>query len=273
MLNPEQGNNLIKSWIGNNRIFSVSRIGGGESAVSYEMDKHKKISDVYLNSLKNNAGFYGEEIDYFVEEYIKGISCADLQVVWDMQGLLKFQDYLFEKYSKNSIKIHHECVVPFFFDSPWSESLENKKVLVIHPFRKTIIDQYSKRKKLFKANVLPDFELKVVAPPQSIAGNKPHSSWKESLEITKEKINEEDFDIALLGCGSYGLPLVNHIKTNMNKTAIYIGGALQLLFGIKGRRWDDNVSKVNELYNDYWVRPSKEETPANYNLVEGGTYW
>lgn len=273
MLNPEQGNNLIKSWIENNKVFSVTRIGlGGETLVSYEMDRYGKFSENSMRYLKNNAGFYGDDVEYFATEYIKALAEADLQVVWDVQWISEVQKYLFEKHSKNSIKISHECIEPFYFESPWSESLENKKVLVIHPFKKSITNQYSKRKNLFKANVLPNFNLKIITPPQSIAGNKPHSSWKESLEITKEKINKEDFDIALLGCGSYGLPLVNHIKSNLNKTAIYIGGALQIMFGIRGRRWDD-MPKVSKFYNDHWIRPSKEETPQNHNLVEGGTYW
>jgi hypothetical protein len=29
----------------------------------------------------------------------------------------------------------------------------------------------------------------------------------------------------------------------------------------------------NHFYNDYWTRPSAEETPEGYKLVEDGTYW
>ena len=49
-----------------------------------------------------------------------------------------------------------------------------------------------------------------------------------------------------------------------------IGGALQLLFGIKGRRWDREFSSI---YNDAWVRPEENEKPRNANSVEGGCYW
>ena len=112
----------------------------------------------------------------------------------------------------------------------------------------------------------------MIKSPQSLAGNRPHSSWKESLEITKEKINNESFDIALLGCGAYGLPLVNHIKTNLNKTTIYIGGGLQIMFGIMGKRWDE-MEEISSLYNENWVRPSEEEIPPNSQVVENGCYW
>ena len=40
----------------------------------------------------------------------------------------------------------------------------------------------------------------------------------------------------------------------MGKThSLYVGGGLQLLFGIKGKRWDDANGKL--LYNEHWVRP------------------
>ena len=100
----------------------------------------------------------------------------------------------------------------------------------------------------------------------------PHSSWTESLEIMKSDISKIDFDIALLGCSTYGLPLVNFISKKLNKSAIYIGGAIQIMFGIKGERWD-NHPEISSFYNESWVRPSLNERPNNYRILEGGTYW
>jgi hypothetical protein len=86
-----------------------------------------------------------------------------------------------------------------------------------------------------------------------------------------EKINNIDFDVALIGCGAYGLILSNHVK-KLNKQAIHIGGGLQILFGIKGRRWDVHP-EISQLYNNSWVRPSNNEKTLNIDVVEGGTYW
>ena len=85
----------------------------------------------------------------------------------------------------------------------------------------------------------------------------------------KAEIEKHDFDICLLGCGAYGFPLAAHVK-RLGKKAVHIGGALQLLFGIKGRRWDREFSSI---YNDAWVRPEENEKPRNANSVEGGCYW
>ena len=56
------------------------------------------------------------------------------------------------------------------------------------------------------------------------------------------------------------------------RKAVHLGGATQILFGIKGKRWDAH-EVISGLYNEHWVRPSTDETPQRKNVVEGGTYW
>ena len=51
-----------------------------------------------------------------------------------------------------------------------------------------------------------------------------------------------------------------------------MGGATQILFGIKGRRWEE-IPFFQNLINEYWVRPSIDETPSKANLVEDACYW
>lgn len=60
-------------------------------------------------------------------------------------------------------------------------------------------------------------------------------------------------------------------------------GSLQLLFGIRGKRWEDPNYGVQEwgiapgsyskLSNEHWVRPGENEKPKNANAVEGACYW
>lgn len=51
-----------------------------------------------------------------------------------------------------------------------------------------------------------------------------------------------------------------------------MAGATQLLFGIRGKRWDDHPI-LSRLYNDAWVRPGDGEGIRNKDAVEGGSYW
>ena len=180
--------------------------------------------------------------------------------------------------------IHFESIYPFWVDNPWTRVLEGKKVLVIYPFSNSITSQYSRKDLLFKnKKILPDFELITYKPVQSAAYEKVEfKTWFDALNHMKEEIGTIDFDVAILGCGAYGLPLAAHIK-RMGKQAVHMGGGTQLLFGIKGARWDNNAyhysnlpqlnTNYSSLYNEFWVRPLPEETPSAAKLVEGACYW
>ncbi len=45
----------------------------------------------------------------------------------------------------------------------------------------------------------------------------------------------------------------------MGKQAIHLGGCLQILFGLKGRRWDEEEPDIVAMYNDYWHYPMASE--------------
>ena len=52
-----------------------------------------------------------------------------------------------------------------------------------------------------------------------------------------------------------------------------MGGALQLLFGIMGKRWEKHAI-ISGFRNEHWVYPLAEDVPENHqNYCEGGTYW
>ena len=165
-------------------------------------------------------------------------------------------------------------LLPFFFLNPWSSALYGKRVLVVNPFETTIKKQYKQRKVLFlNKDVLPEFDLITYRPVTSFLGIKtPFKDWFEALEKMCSDISKLDFDIAILGCGAYGFSIAAFIKRELHRKAIHLGGATQLLFGIKGGRWD-NWSKFNSFYNDAWTRPDEAERPTNFRQHEGGAYW
>ena len=121
---------------------------------------------------------------------------------------------------------------------------------------------------------MPKFEsLHIIKAVQSIGGvNNGFHNWFEALDYMKREVDNTEFDIALIGCGAYGMPLAAHCK-DIGKKAIHLGGALQLLFGIRGSRWEDNSYEQKNLMNDYWVRPLPSERPVEANAVENACYW
>jgi len=86
------------------------------------------------------------------------------------------------------------------------------------------------------------------------------------------EIDKISFDIALIGAGAYGMSIAAHIKRSGRK-AVHMGGITQLLFGIKGGRWDSIPKYRDGLYNDSWIRPLSEDRPKNFETVENGSYW
>lgn len=216
------------------------------------------------------SGFFPSEPDYlnkFSELMLENIKDIDVFGAW-MAREIKFKDYYTEQ-----IVVPLSTLDPCRFKNPWSKALKHKKVLVIHPFAETIKKQYKKREKLFdNQDVLPEFQLQTLMAVQSVAGtNVEFATWFDALDFMCREIDNIDFDIAIIGAGAYGLPLASYIK-KIGKKAIHIGGGTQILFGIKGKKWDGREF-YQKLYNKHWVRASEAETPGNIQTVENGTYW
>lgn len=268
-LNPNDSNDSISELIDKNIPFLVSRVGlGGETIVSAFETAKQPVPIQGIQWLNNNAGFYGSS-DYrrFANLYSEGCKNSDLHAYWNFPGFIEMEDFLVPK---DKILIDPSALESFRFDCPWSKKLEGKRILIINPFKSTIDSQLINKDKLWKnPNVLPDADWITYESVQSIGGEGPHRDWYESFDRMCDDISKINFDISLLGCGSYGIPLSNFIKTELGKSAIYIGGGLQLYFGIKGKRWD-NSPDVSKFYNEYWVRPNKTK---NSDKVEGGCYW
>lgn len=169
---------------------------------------------------------------------------------------------------------------PLLTRTPWTLALEGKKVLVVHPFVETIRMQYAKIDKIFpKETILPKFELITMKAVQTSAGGTAEfNTWFDALQYMEDQIDTYDYDVCLLGCGAYGFPLAAHCK-KCGKQALQLGGITQLIFGIKGNRWETGDKYTKEYpyaatyYNDEWVRPSKQEIPVKAKNVEDSCYW
>jgi len=224
-----------------------------------------------INQMQKWSGFFPPKIDK-IEQFCE-MMISDLENVDILGSWLKEESFFSDELS-NSKKVMLEDLEPFFTSNPWTKALEGKKVLVVHPFSETIKSQYEKREQLFDNGLLPEFELEVIPAVQSIAGQETEfEDWFQALDFMKAEIAKKEFDVCILGCGAYGFPLASFIK-NMGKKAIHLGGSTQLLFGIKGQRWEQYiVYPYSNLFNENWVRPSSTETPQRAKSVEGGCYW
>lgn len=271
----QDGADIIYKELCKDKPSLITRFGVMEIAVMKQFLENKKRR-VHFGKMESKDLALGGGLfplnDYilsrFSGEMYEIIPDIDVLGVW----FNRKEEKIISKYCSEKTKIiDKDCLGDLIFERPWTRYLKGKKVLVIHPFAETIKSQYEKRRLLFKnPDVLPDFDLKIIKAIQSIADEKndlPFKTWFEALDYMKEQVKMTDFDVAIIGAGAYGMFLAHYCK-ELGKKAVHIGGATQVLFGIKGKRWDNEG-----LYNKHWVRPSENEIPNGAVKVEGGCYW
>lgn len=294
---PDKASEMIYNLLSEDKPCMIARFGANElNAVINYLGVNAKNHSIWefiqgkqsewwwnkniLYHMQNNAGFFPatpENMQRFGEMMIEDAKEVDLLGSW-----LK-QEFLLDNYLHDIPKIQLMYLDPFWSKLPWTRVLEGKKILIVHPFAETIESQYHKREKLFKKiETLPAFKsIQTIKAVQSLGGaTNNFKDWFEALAYMKNEIEESDFDVCLIGCGAYGFPLAAHVK-RMGKKAVHMGGSLQLLFGIMGNRWDHDKPHYEKgvfiyyagLENEYWVRPSNADKPANHKLVENSCYW
>jgi len=271
---PDAVSRLISSKLESSAPFMVGRWGSVESRlVGESLWKQNTFSRKTLLEAHRNAGIFPSRPDVLTQVASCLYSSAQfLDVVgcWDSP----YQAKLIAESSPTAVRCDLASLEPWLFNcESWLSRLEGRRVLVVHPFVKTISSQASNLARIFaNGRGLPSCELKLVKPPVTLGlQTECFASWIDALADLNARVGSVDFDVALIGCGSYGLPLAASIKA-MGKPSIHLGGALQLLFGIRGRRWEA-MPKYAALMNDFWVRPSQDETPRFASKVDGGCYW
>tara|TARA_Y100001938_G_scaffold139309_1_gene206003 strand:- start:3663 stop:4475 length:813 start_codon:yes stop_codon:yes gene_type:complete len=246
-----------------------------------EMDSIR--DNVPSRLLHTNAGYYNDNSDdrcfeEWVDLYMRPMQKSDMVLIvkeWFDNGYLK--RHLVPQFENWNIP-HKENVhvYPKNIDTYLTvlETLsKDKKILIIFPFTKSI-----ERNLPHMSEIHPQYNINInnisyYQTPQTIQGNRTvGENWLETYEGMVDEIKSLDFDVAFLSCGCYGHPLCGYIYDEMGKSAFYVGGRLQLCFGIMGKRWESE-NFTNSLTNKYWVRPNFEEIPKNHKNIEGGCYW
>lgn len=300
-LSAQKTSDLIRSYIEGESPCMVGRFGSTELScvnnyLSIISPKHSWLRYIkgeesdwvwnghIMKQMTEWSGFFPstkDSCERFSKKMINDVAMLDMLGKWTAgeENMIPFMH-------NNVVFTHLMFLEPFWCENPWTSALEDKKVLVVHPFADLIEKQYREhRTKLFEnPSVLPEFKLQTIKAVQSLGGINSNGfhDWFEALKWMECEIDKCDYDVCLLGCGAYGLSLASHIKRS-GKKAIHLGGALQLLFGIIGNRWLNPMYGVEEwgidvgcyarLVNDYWVRPEAFHRPNNSKNVENGCYW
>lgn len=208
----------------------------------------------------------------FCDLFLERLGLLDACAVWHNPG----ESEILSRHSPNVQRLELQALEPYFFPQPWSAQLAGKRVLVVHPFERSIRSQFAQRASLWpgRPDVLPDFELEVIRSPYGFSQTE-FSDWFGMLQWLEQQVEatyrRAPFDVALIGCGAAGLPLACFVK-KLGAIGIHTGGPTQLFFGIRGGRWD-RMPEFQTFFNDAWIRPQSDETPAQAKKVDKGGYW
>lgn len=226
--------------------------------------------------LCTNAGFFPFDVQTSERFYDRVLK--DMPEI-DVLGSYIYQEkYIAQFLTSVKKRINLEgYYAPFMWKNPWTRFMKGKRVLVVHPFVESIRYQYEhNRERIWlDPEVLPEFgDLLTLKAVQSIADakNQPYEDWFEALKSMENEISKMDFDIALIGCGAYGMCLAAHVK-RMGKIAVHLAGWTQMLFGVYGTRWIEQQHEFSKFINRYWIRPNANERPMGAEKVEGACYW
>lgn len=279
---------FIRRGILSGKPFMVGKIGTGDNETMLRyIDIHDKES-VFLKTLKLLTG---QRRPFWWDNSIRaGIGvCAGVfpptvegieefcriyeTYIPEMDGFASCADgesRIHDRYCPQATPIAWESLFPIIEGYSWFDALKGKKVLVVHPYEKSIRAQYEKALhcELHKGQgPFPAFELMTYKPVNSIGGKcADFPRWKDALQHMIDDVSKLDFDVALVGCGVYGVPLSVHVK-RMGKVAIHTGGSTQLVFGIRARAYD-----FWNVYNENWIHALPEDVPLNMGLIENGRF-
>lgn len=284
-VNNDEASERLASLLCEGRPLAAGRIGLTESAVMrmYEFGKRDKYA-LTIDQLYNWSGFFPNDIS-LGEDFNRVTKDALSQM-----DILAANKQLCENYFINTCGASDLVVSDNLglFDvcslqHSWSHALAGKRVLVVTSFPMSVEQQYARREKLFVGtDILPEFaSLETYQALMTVGDLRDDrfATWFEALDFMKKEILARDFDVCLLGCGAYGFPLAAEIK-KVGRQAIHMGGSLQILFGIMGKRWDGTRNggelRIREdiapYYNEHWTYPI-EEKPTEASKVEYGPYW
>ena len=288
--------NYINNKVNNKEKFIIPRIAGIENELAVggaiikqgidtgqlynqnQIDALKKL----LPTMKNNAGIKITTINSifkYSHQYLSAFKKCERYFWWEPWGNVvrwiknsnNFMILNFEqpKFDAVALDIFHSIT-----RQPWTLALKGQRLLIISPFVDSFKKQIANREKIYGIDLFPECSFIFIKPPQTQGDN---YSKEFDIELNNfiGEINKikDNFDIALCSCGGYGNLVCNAIY-DMNKSAIYIGGVLQMYFGIYGNRWLTERKDAMRLYlNNYWSRPQQHEKPSGEKKIENGCYW
>lgn len=270
--------------------FIIPRIAGIENKLAHlgimmlqtNQSLPKEVLERFLFVMKNNAGIKitsSQSIVNYASMYLQAFHECEMYFDWEpwgnvAQSILESLIFIQINFNKKRVAALTLDIFHHIHSNPWTRALKGKRLLIISPFIDSMREKLNDRDKIYGIDLFPECKFVFLKPPQTQA-NCESEEFDVELERFVGKISEikNQFDVALVSCGGYGNLVCSKIY-QMNRSAIYVGGVLQMYFGIYGSRWERERAEIMKLYkNEFWSRPKETERPDGFQNVENSCYW
>jgi hypothetical protein len=239
--------------------------------------------------LETNAGIFPVTDTTVMEtwriEYLDSLQNADALAVGWFAQLADLEQKLLKAVQFSGIPIPLRTLEPYYLpkDLRWTKLFTGHRVTLVSSFTETMKAQLPNLKNGVwnggdPTGISDAASVEFVRSFYSPVCAEGNCEWPETVKNCIDAINYLENQIVLtnprfvlLGCGGIGMPLALRLKKR-GIIAIVVGGAIQIFFGIKGKRWA-NHPIISGFWNDSWVEPSTDEIPNGAKKVEGACYW
>ena len=300
---------IVRCMLLSGRPFLLGRPGGVEVMAAMDWLHGRGVSATTMHRLHFNAGVKVPTVaaaNEFARAHFQALNASDLVVRWGLKrgqiwqpnkddgsggigggdALLAASGHwprwvcthlVLEPWEAYRLKIES-----------WTTALRGRTVLIVSAFNETIRSQLHKFHSMdpiwgeAAPALLPrSARIKLVRPPLNLANAASgDATWHDSLATLIRDVEAVgSFDLALVACGGIGMNLAVHIRHEMRRSAMYVGGVLQLYFGVWGTRWGDTALsgtlpfQMHNKHAENWTRPSDAEKPPSAKGLEKGAYW
>jgi hypothetical protein len=272
--------------------FAAGKIGGSEKHFMLQplvlgTEYQRSASRAYSISLKfhgfNQCALFPAELDFYAqynEFFVRHIRNLDALGIFGEPNearliqhysldvpLMKFDDQEPDRSFPNDPTA---CYLPLFRDKRILIVTSQAEILVQRANQDTFENVWRKTGKpwFFPASV------EALSFPH---GWSPEAAMQygDSLKLFESlatKMAARDFDIALIAASGLGIPLASEVK-RLGKIGLSLGGHLQALFGVIGRRWREQEEWRTNYINEAWIDMPDCRSDWSVPGADGGAYW
>ena len=252
-----------------------------------------------MSVLERNAGVFPSEpwsVNRWRIEYEEAVKSADVLATGWYEPIKKKEQVYLQKIGWSGIQVPLRALEPYYHKKLWTHDLEGQRVCVVSSFTDTIRSQLKKGNRVWTGTegttglwpgtegttgLWPGTEgaiewsfVKTGYAPCLAMGRAgwecENESWVDCVDYVISEVMKNTPRVVIIGCGGLGMIIAGRLK-KLGKICLVLGGATQVLFGIKGRRWASH--ELSKFWNSEWVGPSIEETPNQEKEIERGCYW